>query len=101
MLFYFELLVQIVRQHLARINANIRYAIAQRNNHATSEAAALFIGGNWLLKVTGLNEAEFEKYATWNQESYTRNCIARTDTYELILLCWEKKQETPIHEHGG
>ena len=20
---------------------------------------------------------------------------------ELILLCWNKKQETPIHEHGG
>src|SRR3546814_17385121 len=24
------------------------YAVAQANNHATSEAAALFIGGSWL-----------------------------------------------------
>jgi len=35
--------------HLGRISSNIRYAIAQNNNHGTSEAAALFIGGNWLL----------------------------------------------------
>jgi cysteine dioxygenase len=54
-----------------------------------------------VIKSVAIPFSEFEKHATWNQESYTRNCIARTDTYELILLCWEKKQETPIHEHGG
>ena len=27
----------------------IRYAVAQNNNHGTSEAAALFIGGAWLM----------------------------------------------------
>jgi len=37
--------------HLKRIEGNIRYAIAQNNNHGTSEAAALFIGGAWLAKV--------------------------------------------------
>lgn len=34
--------------HLARIAPTISYAVAQDNNHATSEAAALFIGGTWL-----------------------------------------------------
>ena len=34
--------------HLRRIAPTIRYAIAQDNNHGTSEAAALFIGGTWL-----------------------------------------------------
>ena len=34
--------------HLQRIEPTISYAIAQDNNHATSEAAALFIGGSWL-----------------------------------------------------
>ncbi len=34
-----------IYQHLERISANICYAIAQDNNHGTSEAAALFIGG--------------------------------------------------------
>lgn len=38
---------EFVFRHLERISANIRYAVAQDNNHGTSEAAALFIGGLW------------------------------------------------------
>jgi hypothetical protein len=38
----------LVRAHLQRIAPTIQYAIAQDNNHGTSEAAALFIGGSWL-----------------------------------------------------
>src|SRR5690606_29989482 len=33
---------------LQRIEPTIGYAIGQNNNHGTSEAAALFIGGHWL-----------------------------------------------------
>jgi len=40
-------------------------------------------------------------YAFWSTEHYTRNCIVRESDYELILLCWEPGQETPIHCHGG
>ena len=36
--------------HLQRIAPTIGYAVAQDNNHGTSEAAALFIGGTWLQK---------------------------------------------------
>jgi hypothetical protein len=43
-------LLQLVEIHLQRIAPTILYAIAQDNNHGTSEAAALFIGGSWLLK---------------------------------------------------
>lgn len=48
-----------------------------------------------------LNPDAFEEYATWSDEGYTRNCVARTDEYELLLLCWDKEAETPIHGHGG
>ncbi len=41
-------LLDLLRIHLRRIVPTIRYAIAQDNNHGTSEAAALFIGGSWL-----------------------------------------------------
>ncbi len=41
-------LVQMVAAHLVRIAPTTAYAVAQDNNHGTSEAAALFIGGNWL-----------------------------------------------------
>ena len=44
--------IEFVRHHLARVAPTTFYAQAQRNNHLTSEAAALFIGGHWLEKVT-------------------------------------------------
>lgn len=49
-------LVHLVRCHLLRIAPTIGYAIAQNNNHGTSEAAALFMGGSWLRSL-GLDEA--------------------------------------------
>lgn len=41
-------LVRFVVEHCRRIVATIRYAMAQDNNHGTSEAAALFVAGAWL-----------------------------------------------------
>jgi len=45
-------LSEFIDRHLERISANIRYAIAQDNNHGTSEAAALFVGGCWRARNT-------------------------------------------------
>jgi cysteine dioxygenase len=45
--------------------------------------------------------SDFKPYAHWSPEQYTRNCISRTDKYELLLLCWEPGMDTPIHCHGG
>lgn len=44
---------------------------------------------------------DIEPFAFWAKEHYTRNCIVRELDYELILLCWEPGQETPVHCHGG
>ena len=41
-------LLLLIELHLKRIAPTLQYAIAQDNNHGTSEAAALFIGGSWL-----------------------------------------------------
>jgi hypothetical protein len=43
-------LTKMIEQHLARIFPTLSYATAQDNNHGTSEAAALYIGGSWLLQ---------------------------------------------------
>ncbi len=37
-----------IEAHLKRIRPTVLYAVAQNNNHALSEACALFIGGTWL-----------------------------------------------------
>lgn len=39
----------LIHIHLERIAPTIQYAIAQDNNHGSSEAAALFMGGSWLV----------------------------------------------------
>lgn len=44
---------------------------------------------------------EFLPYANWSDDHYTRNCIIREEKFELILLCWEAGQTTPVHCHGG
>ncbi|MBR9861027.1 cysteine dioxygenase [bacterium] len=43
---------------------------------------------------------DFKSYWFWSEEGYTRNCVARNENYELILLCWEEGQGTPIHGHN-
>ena len=43
-------LINLIIAHLKRIEPTISYAIGQNNNHGTSEAAALYIGGAFLVK---------------------------------------------------
>lgn len=38
----------LVAAHLQRIEPTMAYAVTQDNNHGTSEAAALWVGGTWL-----------------------------------------------------
>ncbi len=42
-------IADLIVAHLSRIEPTLRYAMAQDNNHIISEAAALFVGGEWLL----------------------------------------------------
>ena len=53
-------LKELVRLHLQRIAPTVQYAMSQDNNHGTSEAAALFMGGSWL---AALGLAEGERWA--------------------------------------
>ena len=53
------------------------------------------------MKRINLQAAELATYATWTENCYTRNCLARTEKYELILLCWDIGARAPIHGHGG
>jgi len=53
-----------------------------------------------LAKHMSIPRSDFEKYAHWKPDGYCRNCIERTDTYELILICWNPGDETPVHCHA-
>ncbi len=54
-----------------------------------------------IMKRIKIQAHDLECFTTWSKECYTRNCLARTEQYELILLCWEIGAKTPIHGHGG
>jgi len=44
---------------------------------------------------------DFEKYNHWQDKSYSRNCILKTEEFELILICWKKGAITSIHGHDN
>lgn len=54
-----------------------------------------------ILESTEISSTCYKEFSSWSSENYTRNCITINDEFELILLCWEKGQQTPIHDHGG
>jgi len=46
-------------------------------------------------------KSAFEIFCSWSESTYTRNCIFENERFELILICWQSSQKTPIHDHGG
>lgn len=54
-----------------------------------------------IIEQLDLNAKDLLEYANWKDGDYTRNCLARSENYEIILLCWDRKAVTPIHGHGG
>ena len=54
-----------------------------------------------IIRSTDFSSNEFDEYCSWSNKCYTRNCITENDKFELILLCWNECQGTPIHDHGG
>lgn len=60
-----QALISLIEIHLKRIAPTLRYAISQDNNHGTSEAAALYIGGNWLVSA---GHANGKKWARLGQK---------------------------------
>ena len=42
--------------------------------------------------------ADFKKFS---EETYTRNTVSKTDSYELLVICWKPGQHSQIHDHQG
>lgn len=39
-----------------------------------------------------------DPFLHWSDKKYTRNCIIRTKEFELLAICYEDGQATPIHD---
>lgn len=54
--------------------------------------------------VLGAHRPSLESLAPWiafDGARYTRTRLHRSDAFELLLLCWERGQATPVHDHDG
>ena len=48
-----------------------------------------------------IDPAGFEPYKHWEADRHTRNLIFRNDMIELMLICWNIGNQTPLHTHNG
>ena len=83
-------LQQLVRLHLRRIAPTIHYAIAQNNNHGTSEAAALFIGGSWLNSLGVADGTRYEKLGRRWLENRADKLIALDGSFSQYSLNYHR-----------
>ena len=52
-----------------------------------------------LLRSKPVDPATIERYLCWDQQHYTRNLIDKTETFELMAICWDVGQVSSIHNH--
>jgi len=45
--------------------------------------------------------SDWRDWVFFEDQGYTRNLVHRCEEFELLLLCWEAGQESPIHDHAG
>lgn len=42
---------------------------------------------------------EFEKFYSWDEKTYSRNSLFENELFEVLLVCFEKGQGSPIHDY--
>lgn len=80
----------LVALHLQRIAPTVQYAMAQDNNHGTSEAAALFMGGSWLAT---LGDARGHRWAVTGRkllENRAERLIGEQGTFSQYSLNYHR-----------
>lgn len=83
-------LMQFIELHLRRISQTLSYAIAQNNNHATSEAAALFVGGSWLAHVGVKHANRWQSLGRHYLEQHALNLIETDGSFSQYSLNYHR-----------
>lgn len=52
--------------------------------------------GEWPLDVASL-----EPSIAFRDDRYARHLVSRSELFDVIVLCWEPGQSTPVHNHSG
>jgi len=54
-----------------------------------------------LVQRYSFERSELEPFIRFGTRTYQRNLIFRCTAFEVLLLCWENGQRSPIHDHFG
>jgi len=76
--------------HLQRIAPTVQYAMAQDNNHGTSEAAALFVGGSWLASMGDARGHPWAEQGRQLFENRARRLIAADGSFSQYSLNYHR-----------
>lgn len=52
-----------------------------------------------ILRTNPVDPESLAPYLFWNGQHYTRNLITKTETFELLAICWEVGQVSAVHNH--
>ena len=91
-----DALRRFVFEHCSRIAPTLRYALAQDNNHGTSEVAALYIGGSWLMSCSPDEPVIRKKAFKWQRmgrrwlENRVRRLIATDGSFSQYSLNYHR-----------
>lgn len=82
--------LDLVEAHLKRIAPTLRYAMAQDNNHGTSEAAALLVGGIWLANSGRASARAWERLGRRWMENRVRRLIAPDGSFSQYSVNYHR-----------
>lgn len=54
-----------------------------------------------VLKNIRFDYSEIEHLCFWDPDNYSKITIEKNGNYELALICWEKGQQSSIHNHNN
>ncbi len=80
----------LIALHLQRIAPTLHYAMAQDNNHGTSEAAALFIGGSWLALMGDARGMKWASAGRYWLENRARRLIGEQGSFSQYSLNYHR-----------
>lgn len=83
-------MLDLIYLHLQRIEPTLRYAMSQNNNHGTSEAAALFLGGSWLRAQGVAKGAQWEKQGRYWLENRVKHLIENDGSFSQYSVNYHR-----------
>lgn len=52
-----------------------------------------------LMKLVNIEDEEIKKCINFSEENYTRNLFFKDERFEILVMCWNVNQKSPIHDH--